>query len=191
MSFANSPKRTSEPSRRTDVPRFIRRMWSTLGGTHSIGTVRCERLRRSHNTGAFAHLYTGAPPCLHGRGAMSTHRPEPTPPAVPTPTTAPHPRARPIPRKVRDAIEAMQSGKAKNLAQAAKCAGVSRQYLSQTLSKRPDVVQWATNRMARILGIGASVAGAQMLELTHSSSSRVSFEASRHLLVLAGIAPAN
>lgn len=122
---------------------------------------------------------------------MNMRRSVTAPPAVPTPTTAPHPRARPIPRKVRDAIEAMQSGKAKNLAQAAKCVGVSRQYLSQTLSKRPDVVVWATNRMARILGIGASVAGAQMLELTHSSSSRVSFEASRHVLALAGIAPAN
>ena len=83
----------------------------------------------------------------------------------------------------------MQSGKAKNLTQAAKCAGISRVHLSRTLSRRPDVIVWATNRMARTLGIGASVAGAQMLELIHSNSSRVAFEASRHVLALAGIAP--
>jgi hypothetical protein len=52
-----------------------------------------------------------------------------------------------------------------------------------------DIVVWAQNRAARVLGIGASVAAAKMLELIHSSSQRVGFEASRHVLALAGLKP--
>jgi hypothetical protein len=54
--------------------------------------------------------------------------------------TVPQLRARPILRRIKDALEAMLSGKARNLTQAAKAAGISREYLSRTLSARPDVV---------------------------------------------------
>jgi hypothetical protein len=118
---------------------------------------------------------------------MTTDSPEFSAPVLPT--TAPQPRARPIPRKIKDAIEAMLSGKARNLTQAAKVAGISREYLSRTLTNRPDVVEYAKNRAARVLGIGASVAAAKMMELIHSSSQRVGFEASRHVLALSGIKP--
>ena len=120
---------------------------------------------------------------------MSIGMPETAPPAVPTPTTAPHPRARPIPRKIKDAIEAMQSGKARNLTQAAKCAGISRVHVSRTLSRRPDIVTWADNRARRMLALGVSVAVPKILSLVHSSSQRVAFEASRHVLAVAGIQP--
>lgn len=115
-------------------------------------------------------------------------------PAVAEPAarpTVPQRKARPIPKKIRNAIEAMLAGKAKNLTTAAKAAGISREYLSRTLSARPDIVIWAQNRAARVLGIGASVAAAKMLALIHSSSQRVGFEASRHVLALAGLKPAS
>lgn len=108
-------------------------------------------------------------------------------PPAPVPTTAPKPKARPIPKKVKIAVEAMLAGKARNLTQAAKAAGISREYLSRTLSARPDIVVWAQNRAARVLGIGASVAAAKMLELLNSNSSRVQFESSRFVLGAAGI----
>jgi hypothetical protein len=73
----------------------------------------------------------------------------------------------------------------------AKVAGISREYLSRTTSKRPDITAWAQSRTARVLGLGASIAAAKMLELIHSDSSRTSFEASRHVLALSGIASAN
>ena len=81
-------------------------------------------------------------------------------------------QCRRIPRKIKDALEAMLSGKAKNLTQAAKAAGISREHLSRTLSARPEIVVWAENRARRVLGIGATVAAAKMLELVHSNSSR-------------------
>jgi hypothetical protein len=119
-------------------------------------------------------------------GEMSLLESEFSSPAV-MPTTAPKPKARPIPRTIKDALETMLSGKARNLTQAAKSAGISREYLSRTLSARPGVVQYARDKAARVLGIGASVAAAKMLELLNSSSSRVQFESSRFVLGAAGI----
>jgi hypothetical protein len=116
----------------------------------------------------------------------AAERPAPAPAIA-----APVKKARPIPGKIKTALEAMLVGKARNLTQAAKAAGISREYLSRTLSARPDIVVWAQNRAARVLGIGASVAAAKMLDLIHSNSSRVQFESSRHVLALAGIKPAS
>jgi hypothetical protein len=115
--------------------------------------------------------------------------PAPSPDLPAARPTVPVPKARPIPKKIRNALEAMLAGKAKNLIAAAKVAGISREYLSRTLSARPDIVTWVQARAARTLGIGASVAAAKMLELIFSNSSRTSFEASRHVLALSGLKP--
>lgn len=109
-------------------------------------------------------------------------------PAIAEP--APQKKARPIPGKIKAAIEALQSGKAKSLTQAAKAAGITREYFSRTLSARPDVVEWGHNRARRLIAAGTWIATPQMLALAHSGSSRTSFEVCRYLLGIAGIKPA-
>ncbi len=74
--------------------------------------------------------------------APSPSSPAPSP-AIAEPAlrpTVPQKKARPIPGKIKIALEAMLAGKARNLTQAAKAAGISREYLSRTLSARPDIV---------------------------------------------------
>jgi hypothetical protein len=120
------------------------------------------------------------------------NRPAPSPeiaaPAVCP--TMPQKKARPIPRKIKAAIEAVQSGKAKNWTAGAKAAGISREYLSRTLSARPDIIEWAQNRAKRLMALGVCIATPKMIELVHSNSQRVAFEASRHIQACAGIKPA-
>jgi hypothetical protein len=82
-------------------------------------------------------------------------------------------------------------GKQKNLTEAARLVGVSREYCSRFLSKRPDAVAYMQQRAARILGVASTVAAARMAALIHAESEHVSFRASEHVLGVAGIAPAN
>ena len=122
---------------------------------------------------------------------MTARPPQFTPPA-PVPTTTPQPKkARPIPRTIQDVIEALVSGKAKNLTDAAKLVGVSREYCSRFLSKRPDAVTYMQQRAARVLGVASTVAAARMAALIHAESEHVSFRAAEHVLGVSGIAPAN
>jgi hypothetical protein len=116
--------------------------------------------------------------------------PAPSPDLPPVRPTVPAPKARPIPRKIKAAIEAVQSGKAKNWTAGAKAAGISREYLSRTLSARPDIIEWAQNRAKRLMALGVCIATPKMIELVHSNSQRVAFEASRHIQACAGIKPA-
>jgi hypothetical protein len=88
-------------------------------------------------------------------------------------------------------IEALVSGKAKNLTEAAKLVGVSREYCSRFLSKRPDAVTYMRERAARVLGVASTVAAARMAALIHAESEHVSFRAAEHVLGVSGIAPAN
>jgi hypothetical protein len=103
----------------------------------------------------------------------------------------PAPKRRPIPRTIQDVIEALVSGKAKNLTEAAKLVGVSREYCSRFLSKRLDAVTYMQQRAARVLGVASTVAAARMAALIHAESEHVSFRASEHVLGVAGIAPAS
>jgi hypothetical protein len=81
--------------------------------------------------------------------------------------------------------------RAKNLTEAAQMAGCSREYLSRTLSRRPDVIGYMQQRAARVLGVASTVAAARMAALIHAESEHVSFKASEHVLGVAGIAPAH
>jgi hypothetical protein len=117
--------------------------------------------------------------------------PEFSPPALAS-APAPKPKkARPIPRTIQDVIEALVSGRAKNLTEAAKGVGVSREYCSRFLSKRPDAVTYMQQRAARVLGVASTVAAARMAALIHAESEHVSFRAAEHVLGVSGIAPAN
>jgi hypothetical protein len=95
-------------------------------------------------------------------------------------------KAKPIPAKIKIALEARLDGRAKSLAEAGKIANCSKQYIWGVLNKRPDMLQWYQNRIAKMLALGAGAAGAKMIELIESESSRTSFEASRFVLGLSG-----
>jgi hypothetical protein len=118
--------------------------------------------------------------------------PDFAPRAPALPTTAPQPKkARPIPKTIEAAFSALLSGEAKNLTQAAKVAGCSREYLSRFLSRRPDAVTLLQQRSARVLGVASTVAAARMAALIHAESEHVSYRAAEHVLGVSGIAPAN
>jgi hypothetical protein len=112
-----------------------------------------------------------------------------SPPASPTTATQPK-KARPIPKTIEAAFSALLDGGAKNLTQASKVAGCSREYLSRFLSRRPDAVTLLQQRAARVLGVASTVAAARMAALIHAESEHVSFRAAEHVLGVSGISPA-
>jgi hypothetical protein len=113
-------------------------------------------------------------------------------PTVAPPATTPKAKkVRPIPPKLKICLEAMLDGRAKSMAEGAKVAGCTRQYIWNTLNKRPDALAWIQARAAKMLGLGAAAATARMMELMHSDSSRTAFESSRFVLGLNGFRVAN
>jgi hypothetical protein len=98
-------------------------------------------------------------------------------------------RRRPIPKKVRNAIEVYVSGRAKTITAAAEQAGLSREYLSRSLSE-PHIAEHLRQKAARTVAMGAGRAAARVMELIDAESEHVSFDASRHILSIAGIKPA-
>lgn len=98
-------------------------------------------------------------------------------------------RSRPVPKKVRTACDAIVSGHAKTVTDAAAHAGISREYLSRQLSK-PHVAEYLRQKAARTVAIASGRASARIGELIDASSEHVSFDASRHVLAIAGIKPA-
>jgi hypothetical protein len=119
---------------------------------------------------------------------MSIHRPETVPPAVPA-TRTPHPKARPIPRKVRDAIELIVSGACKTKQAAADRVGMPRESLSRWLHK-PSGAEALRARTAHEVASSAGRAAARLTKLLDSSSQKVSLEAVKYSLGVAGIKPA-
>jgi hypothetical protein len=97
-------------------------------------------------------------------------------------------RRRRIPPPVRAAVDAYVSGRAKNLTAAAKAAGISREYLSRSLSL-PHVAEFLRQKAARVVAMGAGRAAARIMELIDADSEHVSFDASKHVLSIAGIKP--
>jgi hypothetical protein len=97
-------------------------------------------------------------------------------------------KKRPVPKKVRAACDALVSGDAKTITAAAEQAGLSREYLSRQFSKS-HVVDFLRSKAARTVAIAAGRASARMTELIDADSENVSFDASKHVLALAGIKP--
>jgi hypothetical protein len=101
----------------------------------------------------------------------------------------PREKNRPVPKKVRAACDALVSGDAKTITAAAEKAGLSREYLSRQFSKS-HVVEFLRSKAARTVAIAAGRASARVTELIDASSEHVSFDASKHVLAVAGIKPA-
>jgi transposase-like protein len=106
-------------------------------------------------------------------------------PALPAPK-----RTRRIPPRVREAIDAYVSGRARSITAAAKKAGLSREYLSRSLSQ-PHVAEFLRQKAARVVAMGAGRAAARLNELINSKSDHVSLDATRLSLGIAGIKPAS
>ena len=98
-------------------------------------------------------------------------------------------KKRPIPKKVRQAYDAIVLGDEKTITAAAAKVGLSREYLSRSLGK-PHVVEFLRTKAARTVALAAGRASARVTELIDAASEHVSFDASRHVLAVAGIKPA-
>ncbi len=113
--------------------------------------------------------------------------PEVATPALPTKA---EPKKRLPPPKVRAAIEAIVSGRARTVRQAAEEFGhISREYLSRSLST-PAGAQYLREKSARAVAMGAGRAAARLNELIESDSQKVALEATKYSLGVAGIRPA-
>lgn len=105
-------------------------------------------------------------------------------PALPAPE-----RRRLPPPKVREAIDHYTTGRARTVAMAAKMAGLSREYLSRSLSQ-PHIAAFLRDKAARVVSVGAGRAAARLNQLLDSKSARVSLDAAKFSLGVAGIKPA-
>jgi hypothetical protein len=132
-------------------------------------------------------LIPGAfPQACSERSAMSIHRSETALPVVPS---RPEPKHRRVPPRVRDAINELVYGRAKTITAAAEKVGLSRERLSRALSE-PHIADYLRTRAARVVGLASGRAAARLAELIDAGSEHVSFDATRHVLAIAGIKPA-
>jgi hypothetical protein len=102
-------------------------------------------------------------------------------PAVPIPP-------RRISKKVRRAIDALVTGDAKQIKEAAEKVGLARESLSRALST-PHVAEHLRQKVLRHLAMQAARAGAVKGELLESDNEMVRDRASTFILGLADIAP--
>jgi hypothetical protein len=116
---------------------------------------------------------------------MNIRKSETAPPVVPS---QPEPKRR-VPPRVRDAINELVYGRAKTITAAAEKVGLSRERLSRALSE-PHIADYLRTRAARVVGLASGRAAARLSELVDAGSEHVSFDASKHILAIAGIKPA-
>jgi phage terminase small subunit len=91
---------------------------------------------------------------------------------------------------VREAIDHYVSGRARTITAAAKKAGLSREYLSRSLSQ-PHVAAFLRDKASRVVALGAGRAAARLNQLLDSKSEHVSLDAAKFSLGVAGIKPAS
>jgi len=94
-----------------------------------------------------------------------------------------------IPQRVRAAIEKLVNGEVKTVTAAAEAVGLSREYLSRSLSM-PHIAEYLRNKVQRRLAMAAARAGATKIDLLDCDSLHVRNAASDFILGLAGIKPA-
>jgi sugar phosphate isomerase/epimerase len=91
-----------------------------------------------------------------------------------------------IMKRIRAAVEAITSGDAKTITDAAEKAGITRQHLSRELSK-PHIAEYLRQKAARVVAIAAGRASARLVDLIDADSEHVSFDATKHTLAIAAI----
>jgi hypothetical protein len=103
--------------------------------------------------------------------------------------TLPEQKPRRVPPKVRQAINEYVSGRARTKEQAAKTAGISREYFSRSCGL-PHVAAYLRDQAARHIATGAARAAAKMVELMEAKNGRVAHDSAKFVLGVAGIKPA-
>jgi ParB-like chromosome segregation protein Spo0J len=104
---------------------------------------------------------------------------------------APKERARRVPPKIREAIDRVLSGRSKSWSAAAKAVGLSREYVSRSLSL-PHVAEFLRQKAARQVAVSSGRAAARLSQLIDSArSEHVALQASQFSLSCAGISPKN
>lgn len=108
--------------------------------------------------------------------------------------TAPAPqkptKERRIPKRIAQAVELLVTGACTQQKAAAERVGITPEHLSRMLSK--DHVRVFSERRARqTISAGLMRASSRLNELVDAGSEHVSLDATKHLLGIAGIAPAN
>jgi hypothetical protein len=83
--------------------------------------------------------------------------------------------------RLQHTLEALATGRAKTIVEAAGLAGLTREAVSQALRKL-DVKTYMRETIMETLGIGATRASRRMVELLEADNSLVQFNASRFLL---------
>jgi hypothetical protein len=111
--------------------------------------------------------------------------------AVPSTTTAPaapvkEPR---ISRRIQQGVAVLLSGECTTLKAAAQRVGLSYWHFVREL-KKPHIRVFAEHEARKNLTAGTLRASARLIELLDAGSEHVSFDASKHVLALAGIKPA-
>jgi hypothetical protein len=101
--------------------------------------------------------------------------------------TVPQPVRQRVPKKIREAIDALATGRAQTKKEAAEKFGhISREYLARSFQKSA-VIQYAKEAAARAVAMGAMRAAAVLNELSDCASQRVRLEAAKVSLQAAGI----
>lgn len=93
-----------------------------------------------------------------------------------------------ISKRIKRACDALVSGDAKTVTEAAERVGLSREHLSRYLSK-PHIAEYLRQKACRSLAIDAARAAAVKGQLLNAGSEHVQNEVSTYLLALAGIKP--
>lgn len=104
-----------------------------------------------------------------------------------TPAPARPPR---IPHRVRHAVELILTGACSTQKAAAERAGITPEWLSKAL-RNPATQAFIARRTRETIATGQMRASARLVELVDASSEHVSLDASKHVLAIAGIAPAD
>jgi len=94
-----------------------------------------------------------------------------------------------ISKRIRRACDALVSGDARTVTEAAERVNLSREHLSRYLSK-PHIAEYLRQKACRALAIDAARAASVKGQLLNAGSEHVQNEVSTYLLALAGIKPA-
>ena len=99
-------------------------------------------------------------------------------------------RERRIPPKIKRAVRALLTGDERTIKGAAERVKISAEHLSRML-RAPHVQTFIDTEARAALGTGKLAATSRLLELIRADSEHVSFDATRHLLGINGISPAD
>lgn len=97
-------------------------------------------------------------------------------------------KERRIPKRIAEAVRLLVTGECATQKAAAERVGITPGHLCETL-KKPHVQMFVARRARETLAAGVMRASARLNALVDAGSEHVSFDATKHVLALAGIKP--